>query len=321
MTLTPSGSGRVARPFRAALLASTVVLLLISGRAAPTTAQSEAPIRQRSDEAPLFVGPATLDLEGGRGTFVWDEVRFGAHEIALLLTARDDAACRVGVRLPAAGVPEDADDDTAIAFTVQPGTQVIDATRRTVDYGTSRLRIDSECAAWTLRLIPLADPELAYSVARRTYPVRGESLEKLAPQTRQVRGRFAAYTRWDTDWTFGLRQLAGGCDVLGGDVRLSARVVFPEWRQPEDPAAGVARRWQRFLDNLETHELGHITIALQGADAIDELLDAGISAGTCKQATRRANRAARALHDRWERVNARYDDRTEHGIEQGTGLP
>jgi predicted secreted Zn-dependent protease len=136
-----------------------------------------------------------------------------------------------------------------------------------------------------------------------------------------VRGRFAAYTRWDTDWTFGLRERSGGCDVVAGDVSLSVRVVFPVWRRPEDPAAGVARRWQRFLDNLETHELGHITIALQGADAIDELLDAGLSAATCEQATRRANRAALELHDRWESVNARYDERTEHGIEQGTGLP
>jgi predicted secreted Zn-dependent protease len=314
--------GRVARSIRVAALAITAGLLLIPGLAMPTTAQSEAPIRQRSDEAPQFVGPATLELEGGRGTFVWDEVRFGAHEIALLLAARDSGrACHVDVRLPAGGVPEDADDDTAIAVAVEPGTEVVDATRLVVDYATSRLRIDSDCEAWSLRLIPLTDPELAYTVARRTYPVRGESLEKLAPQTRQVRGRFAAYTRWDTDWTFGLREHADGCDVVGGDIRLTARVVLPLWRRPQEPAAGVTRRWQRFLDNLETHELGHITIALQGADAIDDLLDAGLSAGTCEQVTRRANRAARELHDRWERVNARYDERTDHGIEQGTGLP
>ena len=61
---------------------------------------------------------------------------------------------------------------------------------------------------------------------------------------------------------------------------------------PDDPAPGVARRWERFLENLETHELGHITIALQGARAIDTLLGEGVVAATCDQAERRANRAA-----------------------------
>lgn len=310
---------------------SALVALLVLGAAGsvgaavgagPTAAQSEPPIRQRSDEPPLFVGPATVELEGARGTQAWEEVRFGAHEIALLLSASDaEDACTVRVRLPAGGVAEDAGDDTAVGVAVQPGTRTIDAARLVVDYATSRLRVDSECAQWSLRLIPLADPDLAYTVVRRRYPVRGRTLHDLAPQTRQVRGAFAAYTRWDTDWTFTLRERADGCDVVGGDISLTARVVFPVWRRPEKPAAGVARRWQRFLDNLETHELGHITIALQGADAIDDLLDAGLSAATCEQATRRANRAASELHDRWERVNARYDERTDHGLEQGTGLP
>ena len=249
-------------------------------------------------------------------------VRFGAREIALLLVASDtEAACRVSVRLPAGGVPEDAGDDNAIAVMVEPATRVIDATRLVVDYATDRLRVDSECEAWSLRLIPLSDPELAYRVERRSYPVRGETLEELAPQTRRVRGSFAAYTRWDTDWTFRLHVHQDRCDVTGGAVRLTARVVFPVWRRPVEPDATVARRWQRFLDSLETHELGHITIAIQGAHAIDDLLDGGLSAATCQQATRRANRAASQLHDRWERVNARYDVLTRHGIAQGTGLP
>jgi predicted secreted Zn-dependent protease len=86
-------------------------------------------------------------------------------------------------------------------------------------------------------------------------------------------------------------------------------------------APAVVARWARFIEDLTTHELGHITIALQGADAIDELLDAGLSAPTCEQVEREANRAASRLHERFERLNARYDEITDHGLAQGTGLP
>ena len=82
----------------------------------------------------------------------------------------------------------------------------------------------------------------------------------------------------------------------------------------------MVARWGRFIENLTTHELGHITIALQGADAIDELLDAGLSAPTCEQVERRANRAASRLHEHYNRLNDQYDEETGHGLMQGTGL-
>jgi predicted secreted Zn-dependent protease len=293
-------------------------LLLTGALCASASAQG---VPQQSDEVPLFVGPATLELTGSRGTRVWDEVRFGAHEIVALLTAvAADAPCSTRVRLPVGGVAEDAGDDTAMEVSAAAAHRTIDAETLTVDYATSRLRVDSDCETWSLDLRPLADPELPYEIARRTYPVRGDTLAELAPQTRQVRGSFAAYTTWDTDWRIWLAERADGCDVSHGDIRLTARIEFPVWRRPDDAAPGLARRWQRFLENLETHELGHVTIALQGAHAIDALLDEGLTAPTCEQATRRANRAASELHERWERISARYDERTEHGLHQGTGL-
>lgn len=75
------------------------------------------------------------------------------------------------------------------------------------------------------------------------------------------------------------------------------------------------------MGNLRTHELGHVTIALQGADAIDDLLDAGLSASTCGRLERLANRAASHLYDQFAKLDRVYDQQTDHGISQGTGLP
>jgi predicted secreted Zn-dependent protease len=278
-------------------------------------------VPEQSDALPLFVGPATLELAGSRGTDVWDEVRFGAREAVALVTVEDaERPCSTRVRLPTGGAAEDSGDDTTVEVPAEAGHRSVDATVLAVDYATSRLRVDSDCERWSLALTPITDPELPYTVSRRTYRVRGDTLAELAPQTRRVRGTFAAYTRWDTDWSIALAEHATGCDVIRGDLALAARIVLPEWHPPDDVGAAVIRRWRRFLENLETHELGHVTIALQGAHAIDALLDEGLTAETCGQAARRADGVASETHDRWERINARYDERTEHGLAQGTGL-
>jgi predicted secreted Zn-dependent protease len=289
----------------------------------PTTAaQADDPlVPERSDALPLFVGPATLELQGSRGTHVWEEARFGAHDVVAIAKVEDaERSCSTRVHLPAGEAAEDSGDDTAIEVSADAAHRSVDATILPVAYATTRLRVDSDCERWSLTLTPLADPELPYSVTQRMYRVRGDTLAELAPQTRRVRGSFAAYTSWDTDWSIALADHASGCEVVRGDLALRARIVLPEWHPREDVRPGVARRWRRFLENLETHELGHVTIALQGAHAIDALLDEGLSAESCEDAARQADRAASDLHDRWERINARYDERTEHGLTQGTGL-
>jgi predicted secreted Zn-dependent protease len=287
----------------------------------PVAAQ---PVPQQSEDVPMFVGPATLELTGSRGTHVWDEVRFGSDEVVALLTADAAAAshepCTTRVRLPVGGVAEDSGDETAMTLSAEPAHRSVDAAILPVGYATSRLRVDSDCERWTLAFTPLPDPDLPSKIVRRTYPVRGDTLAEIAPQTRRVRGSFAAYTTWDTDWRMQLTELGDRCQARDGDVSLTARIIEPVWRRPDDAAPGLVRRWRRFAENLETHELGHVTIALQGAHAIDALLDEGVSAPTCEQAMRRADRAATELHERWERINARYDERTDHGLLQGTGF-
>ena len=49
--------------------------------------------RRPTADVPLFVGPATLSLSGGRGVYRWDEIHFGAHEVRVKgsVTAGQDA--------------------------------------------------------------------------------------------------------------------------------------------------------------------------------------------------------------------------------------
>jgi predicted secreted Zn-dependent protease len=191
-----------------------------------------------------------------------------------------------------------------------------------VGYARAGLRIDSDCREWSVRLMPLRDPDLAISLEQRSYPVRGESLEELTAQVDQVKGRWAAYSEWLTRWTITTRRAEDGsaCAVTAGEAAVEVSLTLPDWRKPGGVDAAVEARWQAFVQSLLVHELGHVTIAIQGAAAIEHLLDAGLSASSCEQAGEEADAAARRIFERYARATRRYDEETEHGLTQGTGL-
>lgn len=287
---------------------------------------SDEPLSRRpTADVPLFVGPATLTLSGGRGVYRWDEIHFGAHEVRVKanVTARQDP-CSARLVVRQEGEADAADEGGRVVdagFAAAPGSTEASATTAEVDYATASLRVDSTCDGWSLRLVPLEDPNLPLMLSERSYPVRGATIEQLLPQTYHVQDEWAAYARWNTSWQFWWQESAASCDVTSGSAELAAKITYPKWRQPADVDPDVVARWDRFIKNLTTHELGHITIALQGADAIDELLDAGFSAPTCEQVERVADRAASRLHEHYDKLNDRYDEETGHGLSQGTGLP
>jgi predicted secreted Zn-dependent protease len=275
--------------------------------------------RQPTADHPIFVGPATLALTGGAGIHRWDEARFGADEVrlrasvsagidpcALWLTASDQAS-----------------PDTPVAsqaFTAAPGSSTAESLSLPVDYATVSMSVESSCDRWSLRFEPLEDPELWLTLRERSYPVRGRSIAEIAPQTNQAQGGWAAYTTWETDWRYLLQEDIESCAITSGEASLASSITYPRWDPPADADPRAVAEWRRFMDSLTAHELGHVTIALQGADAIDEVLDSGLAAPTCDEVERAANRAALRLHQRFERLNAGYDRETDHGRTQGSTL-
>lgn len=290
---------------------------------------SDVPLPRRPmPDVPLFAGPATLTLSGEGGIHAWDEIHFGADEVkvqATVTAGRYPCSARLVIGNDAddaaGGGTEALDASPDGAFAVAPGTTARHEAALVVDYATASLRVDSSCPAWSLRIEPVDDPNLPYTLAERFYPVRGATMAELVPQTYHVEDEWAAYARWNTSWQFEQQEWESACAVASGSSRLTADVIYPRWRQPDSVDPAVVTSWEGFIDSLTTHELGHITIALQGADAVDELLDGGFSAPTCAAVERLANRAASRLYARYDRLNDRYDRETDHGNTQGTGLP
>jgi predicted secreted Zn-dependent protease len=298
-------------------------------RARPTPGPVLEVIPRATASVPFFAGPATLELSGRAGAYTWDDVRFGADQVTLRTTVSgDQRPCGLFLALDDAADPvphaDPADVDGMLAsevVTTRPHTLTTHEASAVVDYANASLRLIATCDEWTLRVEPLADPDLTYHVVERSYPVSGSTIRELAAQANQAQDGWAAYADWRTTWRFSWLDSGVSCDVTEGEVTLRVRITYPEWRPPAGANPGVVRRWQRFMDDLTIHELGHVTIALQGADAIDELFDGGMTAATCADVEQAADAAATRMHDRFERVNRRYDESTDHGVAQGTGLP
>jgi predicted secreted Zn-dependent protease len=275
--------------------------------------------RHAMPHLPIFVGPASLELEGTRGTWSWGEVRFGVDEASLRVRmVPAGASCTTRIRLIEADVPA-----LDAWFEASSDQSTILDSALVVGYARARLRIDSDCREWSVRWEPLPDPHLVAVIEERYYPVRGERIEELTTQVDQVRGRWAAYSEWHTSWTFALRRAEDGtgCTILGGSTAVHVSVTLPSWKKPIGVEPAVEARWEGFLRNLHVHEQGHVTIALQGAAAIDERLDVGFSAASCEAVREQADTAARRIFERYATETRRYDKETRHGLAQGTGLP
>jgi len=277
---------------------------------APAPVFEEELLRRSTPDVPLFVGPATLELSGEDGAYRWNDVRFGAQEVSVEIDA-GGTACLAHLRLVEDGKPL-VDEWFELSGPVE--------TTLGIDYASARLRIDTDCPAWTIGFVPLRDPELPYTVRNTWYPVRGKTIDALSSQVQHIDGTWAAYTEWFTSWEYSVEEGDLLCLAANGETQLSATIELPNWKRPTSADPTLVAEWQRYTDSLTTHELGHVTIALQGADAIDDRLDDGFSAETCAQVADDADARSSQILEKYNQLSARYDEATGHGSSQGVEL-
>ena len=158
-----------------------------------------------------------------------------------------------------------------------------------------------------------------------TYPVMGESaldvLESLHQDAPEHDGaRRPGYHEWRFRYRYAAWQGPQQCHPR--DIVLLARTVtvLPEWAGRERAPPDLATDWDAFLGAIETHEMGHRTLAVAHLDRIFRALELARS-GRCEELPDALQRAVEGpIRDEMEEQR-RYDAETEHGILQGTIWP
>ncbi|MDB5659235.1 MAG: hypothetical protein JWS10_1850 [Cypionkella sp.] len=127
-----------------------------------------------------------------------------------------------------------------------------------------------------------------------TYQVTGSSLAEVQAQMESGGPKgYWAFTNWYANWN-------GACETS-----VTAEITMPELADDADLTEVQAEEFDRMATALLDHELGHVRIGLNFAEAV---ADAGCPANT------------KRIHASFTQAGIDYDDETEHGYQQGVYL-
>lgn len=159
----------------------------------------------------------------------------------------------------------------------------------------------------------------SYAIAGSTIAELRSVLHVLGP-TRNGRA-FAAFTDWTVDWEFD-----GDADrhlqarIVCVRVRVRADVMLPRWRPPRSTSSQTIAAWQRYLTAVETHEQGHVNLAVEAGRAVLASLE---GLGEFAKVDDLRCIAVDAAHEAVATIREReliYDQETQHGASQGATL-
>jgi predicted secreted Zn-dependent protease len=147
--------------------------------------------------------------------------------------------------------------------------------------------------------------------------VRGRTVEELArgleaSADHPLPGASSyAHTESAFDWNW----QSGGrpCRVVTADVTVRFTVTLPRAFDEAALDPDVAGRWRAFRSALETHEAGHVRLALARLPSVRR----AVLAAPCDDASDAGHRATAAI----DREQADYDRRTRYGALQGARFP
>ncbi|MES2820504.1 MAG: DUF922 domain-containing protein [Pseudomonadota bacterium] len=175
-------------------------------------------------------------------------------------------------------------------------------------------------------LLALASPALAevneqldyeyYAADADAYETVREALAAATP-IRSGGKIFHGYTRWHINWRFRWKQADGECYITRVDTRLTSTITLPEL---EGGTAKQREAFDRYLEALEEHELGHYAFGQEAAETIDAEMADMDALRSCKALEAAANELAQGILADYVKDEKRYDIDTDHGRTQGARL-
>ena len=166
----------------------------------------------------------------------------------------------------------------------------------------------------------LVERQVEYEIAGRDAAALAREVAAKGPRDDQGVAR-AAHTRYDAAWRYGYRPLAGRCAVTTVEVRVEIVVTLPRWTDPERAKPELRQRWDDYRAALARHEDGHVALARELAQQLDDALWRAKGAPDCAGFAAALEAAAKqALADSNARQEA-YDASTERGAAQGAVFP
>jgi predicted secreted Zn-dependent protease len=140
-----------------------------------------------------------------------------------------------------------------------------------------------------------------------------KELDQLGPWSDVANRRFDGLTTWGLRWGFAYNDTAGSCSLRSATIDIEAIITLPDVEDPEALPAEELVTWQGYVQQLRTHEDGHVNIYRAGAQELsNEVLQLG-TMPDCDQLRQTLNALGEAKIARIRQADVNYDLETGHG--------
>ncbi|OGO58285.1 MAG: hypothetical protein A2Z32_04795 [Chloroflexi bacterium RBG_16_69_14] len=197
-----------------------------------------------------------LTLKGGPGTWKWTRVLFAAKTVSLRwkATPAGAAGCAFKYRLESASLPK------AVGGSAKASTSkaVGGSKNATIKYGDGVVTITSDCASWSLSIVPTGHPGV---VIKRT-----TETTKTAATT--AAGLNEALADSQADWDLGTNynySVGGTYRIVSLTVTVHVTDELPAWTAPSGTDPALIAAWTTALAGMKRHTQGEAAIAVQSA--------------------------------------------------------
>jgi predicted secreted Zn-dependent protease len=157
------------------------------------------------------------------------------------------------------------------------------------------------------------------------YSVAGATLREIHASFRSNRpwrgtAQHDGYTRWQVDWTFGVREIDNKCRLTSLNTRTTIAITLPLWIAPTNATDEVRQAWQRYITALGQHEAGHGQMALAAAAEMHKRVKESGEDANCDALRQKINSLGQTIIEQYRARDQQYDERTRHGATQGAVL-
>lgn len=159
------------------------------------------------------------------------------------------------------------------------------------------------------------------------YGISGVTKEDLRNQMNQLgpsdewRVQHDAYTNWYVDWSYPNSETNGNCATGSIAVTVTITHTFPKWNIPPDASQELIKKWNAYLEALQTHEAGHRQIGVDASHEILRTLNELPAYSSCAELEQVADRLGQNIVDEARQKEVYYDQTTVHGKSQGAWFP
>ncbi|MEO8401359.1 MAG: DUF922 domain-containing Zn-dependent protease [Gammaproteobacteria bacterium] len=180
------------------------------------------------------------------------------------------------------------------------------------------------CCLFFVSITTLAEP--IPHEAESMYKIQGSTAEELRTEMNhkgiydQDR-RYDADTRWYIKWRYDYNEGRDQCSLSKVQVTVDVTYYLPLWVDYKNADPALQNRWNDYMTNLRTHEIGHAENGKNAAVEIETTLLNFPVMENCDELGKAANAKANSIVAKYNAEDIQYDSETKHGKIQGAVFP